>query len=95
MAWLAQGNLAQAETELRKASELEGYSYRIYDLGLARLLMQKKQTDEALELVRLAVLPEKVEPRIDLEPGRVRAILLSAEIQRQAGASQGGSAARQ
>ena len=87
MAWLAQGDLAQAETELRKASELEGYPYRIYDLGLARLLMQKNQTDEALGLLRLAVLPGKVEPRIDLEPERVKAILLSAEIQRQAGAS--------
>ena len=43
--------------------------------------------DEALELVRSAVLPEKDEPRIDLEPERVRAILLSAEIQRQAGDS--------
>jgi len=85
MAWLAQGNLVQAETDLRKASELEGYAYRIYELGLARLLMQKNQTSEALELVALAVLPDKVEPRIDLEPERVRAILLSAEIQRQAG----------
>ena len=85
MAWLAQGDLTKAETNLRKASELEGYAYRIYDLGLARLLMQKNQTAEALELVRLAVLPEKDEPRIDLEPERVRAILLSAEIQRQAG----------
>jgi tetratricopeptide (TPR) repeat protein len=85
MAWLAQGDLTKAETDLHKASELEGYAYRIYDLGLARLLMQKNQTAEALELVHLAVLPEKDEPRIDLEPERVRAILLSAEIQRQAG----------
>ena len=85
MAWLAQGDLAQAEADLRKASELEGYTYRIYDLGLARLLMQINQTAEALELVRLAVTPEKVEPRIDLEPERVRAILLNAEIQRQLG----------
>ena len=87
MAWLAQGELTKAETELRKASELEGYAYRVYDLGLARLLMQKNQMDEALELVRLAVLPKKDKPRIDLEPERVRAILLSAEIQRQAGDS--------
>ena len=85
MAWLAQGDLAQAEADLRKASELEGYAYRIYDLGLARLLMQRNQTAEAQELVRLAVLPDQAEPRIDLEPERVRAILLSAEIQRQAG----------
>ena len=85
MSWLAQGDLAQADVDLRKASELGGYAYRLYDLGLARLLMQKNLPTEALDLVNLAVIPEKVEPRIDLEPERVRAILLSAEIQRQLG----------
>lgn len=87
MAWLAQGDLTRAEADLRKATELDGYAYRIYELGLARLLMQKNQTAEALEMVQSAVRPENVETRIDLEPGRVMAILLSAEIQRQAGVS--------
>ena len=88
MVWLAQGDLAKAESDLRKASELGGYAYRIYELRLARVLMQKNQTAEALKLVALAVLPDKVEPRIDLEPERVRSILLSADIQRQAGDTQ-------
>jgi tetratricopeptide (TPR) repeat protein len=85
MAWLEKGELENAETDLQKAVNLGGYQYRIYELGLARLMMHKNQASEALELVGSAAVPKQVDPRVDLEPERVRALLLSAQIMRQAG----------
>jgi len=85
MAWLEQGEMDKAGVDLARATQLEGYAYRVYELSLARLLMQQNQADAALEMVRAAVQPDKVEPRIDFEPERVRAMLVMAEIQRSAG----------
>jgi hypothetical protein len=70
---------------LERARDLAGHPYRIYPLGLARLLASQGRTDEALELTLQAVEPGPVDPRLDLEPDRVKAILLQAEIHRAAG----------
>ncbi len=80
LSWMAQGELLKAETELRKANELHGYAYRLYALGLAKLFMLQTRTAPALELIRSTLTVDNAEPRIDLEPERVWAILLSAEV---------------
>lgn len=85
MAMLAQGQTDKARTQLEHARELGGYAYAIYELGLARALLQQGNTAAALALVQESTSPDLVEPRLDLEPERVRLILLSAEIQRAAG----------
>lgn len=85
MAWLKQDDLPKAAKELTKATELGGYSYRIYELDHARVLMLTDQADSAFEITRAAAIPNHVDPRIDLEPDRVQAILLQAEINRHSG----------
>lgn len=85
MAWLKQGEMQQALVDLTRATELEGYSYRIYELGLARVLMKQDKPDTVLDLVQNAIRPDSAKPRLDSEPERVRAILLKAEIHRSAG----------
>jgi len=85
MAWLEQGNMARAGADLARATELGGYSYRIYELGLARFLLGQDKHDAAMEAIQLVVSADKVDPRFDLEPERVRAMLLMAEIQLSAG----------
>lgn len=96
MAQLAQGQAAAARDMLRTAVDLGGYSYRLYPLGLARALMQTGDVQAGLDAVQAALAPEPADPRIDLEPDRVRAILLSAEIHQAAGnANAARSSARQ
>lgn len=85
MALLGKGELSAAKIELEKALSLEGYAYAIYELGMARLLSQQGQTEKALQLSSEAIVPDPGDARIDLEPQRVRAILLRAEIHRAAG----------
>lgn len=85
MAHLAKAELDVAEEKLARAQSLEGYPYRIYELGLARLMLQQGRTVEALGLAIEAVRPDPADPRIDLEPDRVRSLLLQAEIHRAAG----------
>jgi tetratricopeptide (TPR) repeat protein len=85
MAWLEQGDMEKADRNLTKATELAGYSYRIYELGHARVLTHQGQTQSAIEMVQSAILPNKADARIDFEPERVRAVLLKAEIYRDAG----------
>jgi tetratricopeptide (TPR) repeat protein len=85
MAWLQQGDWEKAGVDLARASDLGGYAYRIYELGLARVLTQEGKTDDALQLVRNAIIPDMVDPRIDLEPERVQALLLLAEIEQGKG----------
>jgi len=85
MAWLEQGDVEKADLNLTKATELGGYSYRIYELGLARVLMYQGQTQSAIEMVQGAILPNNADARIDFEPERVRAVLLMAEIYRDSG----------
>lgn len=85
MAWMKQGETEKAESELRKATTLAGYSYYIYEMGYARLLMHQGKTDAALTMVETGVIPDQVDERIDLEPARVKSILLRAEINQSAG----------
>ena len=85
IAWLEQGELEKAAKDLTKATELGGYSYRLYPLGRARVFLYQDKLDEALDMIQGAINPDYVEPRIDLESERVGAILLMAEIQRKAG----------
>jgi tetratricopeptide (TPR) repeat protein len=89
MALLGQGQLEAAMTQLEMARELEGYAYSIYGLGLARLMFMQGRTQEALELSAESITPDPVDPRLDLEPDRVRSILLQAEIHRAAGDAAG------
>jgi tetratricopeptide (TPR) repeat protein len=85
MVYLEQNRPDAATGPLERARDLAGHPYRIYPLGLARLLASQGRTDEALELTVQAVEPDPVDPRLDLEPDRVQAILLQAEIYRAAG----------
>ena len=93
MALMAQDNLDAASVELEKALTLEGYSYSIYELGMARLMSLQGQTAEALALVAGAVQLNPADTRIDLEPNRVRSVLLKAEIYQTAGEQENARAA--
>jgi tetratricopeptide (TPR) repeat protein len=95
MALLEQGKLEAAREEFTKATSLGGYPYRIYELGLARVQMQAGETDIALQTIETSVAPEAADPRIDLEPDRVKAYLLSAEIHQVAGKSEAAGASAQ
>lgn len=85
MALLEQGQLDAARAKLVEANTLDGYAYRLYELGLARLQLQAGEAEPALETVQASIEPRAADPRIDLEPDRVRALLLTAEIQHAAG----------
>lgn len=85
MALLTAGDLEAAGAEFEKALALEGYAYAIYELGMARLMLLQGNTGGALQLSERAVEPDPADARLDLEPERVRAILLHAEIHRAAG----------
>lgn len=79
---LHQGNLEEAIVELRQSVELNGYRYAIYRAGLARALLAAGDLEKALEEARLATQPlDPVEPRLDLEVDRRRALLVLAEVQ--------------
>lgn len=94
-ALLVQGELNAARIEFDKALSLEGYAYAIYELGMARLMLQSGEFQEALQLSATAIEPDPGDARLDLEPERVRAILLKAEIHRASGdAGEAGVAAR-
>jgi tetratricopeptide (TPR) repeat protein len=85
MALLAQGQPQAARASLQQATALDGYPYRLYELGLARALLQAGDPGAALQTVTGATEPDPSDPRIDLEPDRVRAVLLAAEIHQAAG----------
>jgi tetratricopeptide (TPR) repeat protein len=85
MALLGQGELQAARAKLQEATALDGYPYRLYELGLARALLQAGDPGAALQTVTGATEPDPSDPRIDLEPDRVRAVLLAAEIHQAAG----------
>jgi len=74
MAWLEQGDMEKADRNLTKATELAGYSYRIYELGLARVLTHQGQTQSAIEMVQSAILPNKAELAMEIasEAGMAR-----------------------
>ncbi|HXV76672.1 MAG TPA: protein kinase [Candidatus Polarisedimenticolaceae bacterium] len=81
MAALAAGDAARAVEATRRAVALEGHAYASYELGLARALRAADRHEEAVKLAAAAAAaPDPVEPRLDLELDRVRALLVEAEI---------------
>ncbi|MCP4046640.1 MAG: tetratricopeptide repeat protein [Gammaproteobacteria bacterium] len=88
MALLKSGSLADAESLLRDAVEVQGHAYAIYELGLAIWLSQQGEHDAALQLISSATVSRPSDPRIDLEPDRTRALLRKAEVEMAVGDKQ-------
>jgi tetratricopeptide (TPR) repeat protein len=85
-ALLLEGRPRQAVEKLRRAVELSGYEYNDYRLSLAEALSTAGQVDEALSLtLRVETGADPVEPRLDLQLDRIRAVLLQARIHQQNG----------
>jgi tetratricopeptide (TPR) repeat protein len=83
MALLSEGKPGEARDELSRAVALSGYEYGIYRLGLARAYLAGAQLPEAMAAARQAAAPlDPVDPRLDLELDRRRALLLLAETQK-------------
>jgi tetratricopeptide (TPR) repeat protein len=83
MALLSEGKPGEARDELSRAVALSGYEYGIYHLGLARAYLAGAQLPEAMAAARQAAAPlDPVDPRLDLELDRRRALLLLAETQK-------------
>jgi tetratricopeptide (TPR) repeat protein len=82
MAFFIEGKTEDAIAELSRAVVLEGPEYAIYRLGLARAYLAARRLPEALAAAKQSAAPlDLVEPRLELELDRVRAILVQAEIQ--------------
>lgn len=79
MADLGEGKLDAAAQNLQTALDLGGYRYRIYELGKARQRILAGKPSDALAILDSATAPDPADARIDLEPDRVRALLLKAE----------------
>ncbi len=83
---LAAGDIDDAIAELRQAVALEGYEYALYRLGLARAYLAASKLREAMATSRQAVRDvDTTKPRLDLELGRVRALLVLAQVQEALG----------
>jgi tetratricopeptide (TPR) repeat protein len=88
MALLSEGRPGEARDELSRAVALSGYEYGIYRLGLARAYLAGRQLPEGMAAARQAAAPlDPVDPRLDLELDRRRALLLLAETQKAMGRS--------
>lgn len=86
MAALAEGRTGEAVSRLSQSVELGGYRYAIYRAGLARALLEAGEHAKALEQALQATSPlDPVEPRLDLELDRRKALLTLAEVQRKSG----------
>ncbi len=82
MALLAEGKADAAIAELSRAVSLDGQEFSIYRLGLARAYLAAKRLPEALAAARQSAGPlDPVEPKLELELDRVRALLVQAEAQ--------------
>ena len=79
------GRGSEAERELRGAIDLEGFEYLPYHLGLARLYLDMRRHQEALEMVDLALKISPGDPRFDLELDRSKAMLTRGQILFSAG----------
>jgi tetratricopeptide (TPR) repeat protein len=81
MAELVSGNTSAAARALTRVSELPGYQYSIYRLGLGRALLADGKLAQALEMARAAGTERDAgDIRLDLELDRSRALLLEAEV---------------
>ena len=82
MAFLIEEKVDNAIAELSRAVTLEGPEYAIYRLGMARAYIKAKRYPEALTAAKQCAGPlDPVEPRLDLEIDRIRALLIQAEVQ--------------
>ena len=80
-AHLLAGRAETALDELSRSVELSGYEYQHYRLGLARVLLVTGRHKEALTLAEQVETDiDPVNPRLDLQLDRVRAVLVQAEI---------------
>jgi adenylate cyclase len=78
---LAAGQARSAAERLKRAVDLGGYRYQVYEIDLARALMQSGRSAEADALLAMSVEARDAgDPRIDLEPERVRAHRLRMEL---------------
>lgn len=78
---LAEGRTTAAIEELELAVALDGYSYRIYRLDLAKAYLAADQLPQALAAGRQALEQQPLaEPRLDFELDRARARLLLARV---------------
>ena len=85
-ALLAEGKPDAAIEELSRAVSLSGYEYRLYRLELAEAYLGAKKVPEALAAARQSAAPlDPVDPRLDLELDRTRALLTLAETQKAMG----------
>ena len=83
---LARDQPEMALESLTTAVTGEGYEYALYRAALAAAFHRLGRLDDALASARSAVEQrDTLEPRIDLDLGRVRARLLLAEIQEELG----------
>jgi eukaryotic-like serine/threonine-protein kinase len=93
-ALLAQGKTDAAIDELSHAVSLSGYEYGIYRLGLAESYLASGKLPEAMAAARQSVAPlDPVDPRLDLELDRTRALLTLAEVEKAMGRPSEASAA--
>ncbi len=86
MALLAERQSDAAVSDLSRAVSLSGYEYRIYRVGLANAYREGGKINEALAAAKQASAPlDPVDPRLDFELDRVRALLVLAESQKALG----------
>jgi tetratricopeptide (TPR) repeat protein len=82
MSFFLDGKLEDAISELSRAVALEGGEYCVYRLGLARAYLAAKRLPEALAAAKQSEDPlDPLEPALEFELDRVRAILVQAEVQ--------------
>ncbi|MGH8496141.1 MAG: tetratricopeptide repeat protein [Gammaproteobacteria bacterium] len=90
MAFLGSNQIPAALESLQEAVEKEGYRYRIYKIGLAEALLVNGEQDGARRLLEdVSGDRNPIDPRLDLELDRQRALLLAARIAAQAGDASG------
>lgn len=90
MAFFVEGKLEDAIAELSRAVALQGPEYAIYRLGLARAYLAANRLPEALAAAGQSAAPlDPVDPKLELELDRVRALLLQGEIQLALGLKSG------
>jgi tetratricopeptide (TPR) repeat protein len=86
LVFLAEGDAPRAVESARQAVELVGYPYALYRLGLVEALRSTGRRAEAAEVAAAAANDrDPVDPRLDLELDRTRAMLAEAEIRSELG----------
>ncbi|HEX9966501.1 MAG TPA: hypothetical protein VGB06_01005, partial [Solirubrobacterales bacterium] len=79
---LAQGEAHRAIQLMKDSVDRNGYEYRVYRLGLAKAYLAAGQFERALQSAKETLASRQlIEPRLDLELERVRALLVLAEIE--------------